>query len=291
MSNRIHHYRRFPDWLKKTINPGNSYSIVTSCLSEQHLHTVCIEACCPNRSECFSAGTATFLILGNICTRACTFCGISHGSPLPIDPEEPGRISAAAKRMDLLHIVITSVTRDDLSDGGAAQFAECIRRCRETLPGIAVETLIPDFRGKPGSLDIVFNSRPDILSHNVETVPRLYAQVRPQADYRHSLGLLARTHEKNIISKTGIMVGLGETDNEVIAVLHDLHDAGCRIVTIGQYLQASKEHPAPERYVSPKQFAYFEEAGRSIGIGSVFAGPFVRSSYRAQEVFMTLQAV
>jgi lipoyl synthase len=286
MSNPVHHHRRLPEWLRKKIILGKSYSSVTSCLAGKNLHTVCVEAGCPNRSECFSAGTATFLILGNICTRTCSFCGITQGSPLPIDNNEPERIAAAAKSMNLIHIVITSVTRDDLPDGGAAHFAECIRQCRETLPDVSVETLIPDFRGKPGALDTVLNSRPDVLNHNVETVPRLYAKVRPQADYCHSLEILARAHDRKIISKSGIMVGLGETDDEVIAVLHDFHDVGCRMVTIGQYLRTSKEHTAPERFVSPEQFAYFEEAGRSLGIGSVFAGPFVRSSFHAREVFM-----
>jgi lipoic acid synthetase len=286
MSNQPHHRRRLPDWLKKPISFGNSYKSVASLLAEKNLHTVCVEARCPNKAECFSGGTATFLIMGNVCTRNCAFCGISHGNPLPLDPEEPRRIASAAKKLDLRHIVITSVTRDDLPDGGAAHFAECVCNCRERLPGVSVEILIPDFRGKPGAIDIVIDCCPDILNHNVETVPRLYAQIRPQADYRYSLGLLARTHKKNIPAKSGIMVGLGETDDEVIAVLKDLHDTGCQMVTIGQYLQPSKKQAAPERYVSPERFMYLEETGRAIGIGSLFAGPQVRSSYRAQEIFM-----
>jgi len=276
--------RRFPEWLKKPIRRGKNYSSVACCLSENHLHTVCVEARCPNRAECFSDGTATFLIMGNVCTRNCGFCGVSHGNPLPLDNEEPERIAGAAENLNLRYIVITSVTRDDLTDGGATHFAECVHQCRISVPEAALEILIPDFRGKHGALDTVIDCRPDILSHNVETVPRLYSRIRPEADYLHSLELLACAHKKNIAAKSGIMVGLGETDEEVIKVLEDLHTAGCRMVTIGQYLQPSGEQVLPERYVSPERFSYYEKCGRTIGIHAVFAGPYVRSSYHASEV-------
>ena len=276
---------RFPEWLKKPIQRRKGYSSVAGCISENRLHTVCVEARCPNRAECFSDGTATFLIMGNVCTRNCGFCGVSHGNPLPLDVEEPERIAAAAKSLNLRHIVITSVTRDDLPDGGAAHFAECVRQCRNLVPESAMEILIPDFRGKQGALDTVIDCRPDILNHNVETVPRLYTRIRPKADYRHSLELLAYAHKKNITAKSGIMVGLGETDKEVIEVLRDLHAAGCRMVTIGQYLQPSKVQVMPERYVSPERFSNYEKSGRAIGLRAVLAGPYIRSSYHAPEVY------
>lgn len=278
-------HRRFPEWLKKPIRYGKSYTSVISCLSENRLHTVCLEARCPNRSECFSDGTATFLIMGNVCTRNCGFCGVSHGNPLMLDTEEPKRIAAAAKNLHLRHIVITSVTRDDLPDGGASHFAECVRQCRTRVPDASIEILIPDFREKSAALDIVIDSRPNVLNHNVETVPRLYSSIRPQADYQFSLGILAYAHKKNIAAKSGIMVGLGETDKEVIDVLKDLCAAGCRMVTIGQYLQPSMKQVEAVRYVQPERFSYYEETGRSIGLRSVFAGPYVRSSYHSLEVY------
>jgi lipoic acid synthetase len=276
---------RLPCWLKKPLSLTGAYRAVSSCVAENRLNTVCVEARCPNRAECFSAGTATFLIMGSVCTRNCAFCGIHHGTPLPLDPEEPERIAATAKKLNLRHIVITSVTRDDLQDGGGAHFAECVRRCRCRLPDSTIELLIPDFRGKHGALDSVTSCCPDILGHNVETVPRLYPQIRPKSDYLHSLGLLAHAAQKNITVKSGIMAGLGETDDEVIAVFRDLCDNGCRLVTIGQYLQPSKEQVAVERYVAPERFRYFEEAGRAAGLSCVVAGPLVRSSYRAKQVY------
>jgi len=283
--------RRFPEWLKKPIRRGKNYTSVASCLSENRLHTVCVEARCPNRAECFSDGTATFLIMGNVCTRNCGFCGVSNGNPLPVDNEEPERIVNAAKKLNLRHIVITSVTRDDLPDGGATHFAECVRQCRNRVPEAAIEILIPDFRGKHGALGTVIDCRPDILSHNVETVPRLYTRIRPQADYQHSLELLAYVHKKNIAAKSSIMVGLGETDEEVIEVLGDLHAAGCRMVTIGQYLQPSRKQAVPQRYVPPERFSYYEESGRAIGFRTVFAGPYVRSSYHASDVYAQCAAL
>jgi lipoyl synthase len=283
--------RRLPEWLKKPIRRGNNYTSVVSRLSANRLHTVCVEARCPNRAECFSDGTATFLIMGNVCTRNCGFCMISHGNPLPLDDKEPERIADAAENLNLHHIVITSVTRDDLPDGGAAHFAECVRQCRNRVPEAAIEILIPDFRGKNNALDLVIDCRPDILSHNVETVGRLYTRIRPQADYQHSLELLACAQKKNITAKSGIMVGLGETDEEVIKVLRDLHAAGCRMVTIGQYLQPSREQTVPQRYVLPEQFSYYEESGRAMGFRTVLAGPYVRSSYHASKVYAQCAAL
>jgi len=283
-------HRRLPGWLKRKLSLTGSYRAVSRCISENRLNTVCVEARCPNRAECFSAGTATFLIMGNVCTRGCAFCGVHHGTPLPLDPEEPEKIAEAARTLDLRHIVITSVTRDDLEDGGAAHFTECVRQCRNRLPSATIEILIPDFRGKYGALDCITACRPDILGHNVETVPRLYRQIRPKADYRYSLGLLANANRKNITVKSAIMAGLGETDDEVLAVLRDLCDAGCRIVTIGQYLRPAKEQIVTARYVSPERFRLFEEYGMAAGLSRVFAGPFVRSSYRAHEVYSVTSA-
>ncbi|MBN2189234.1 MAG: lipoyl synthase [Chitinispirillaceae bacterium] len=278
-------HRRLPGWLKRPLSLTGSYRAVSSCIAENRLNTVCVEARCPNRAECFSAGTATFLIMGSVCTRNCAFCGVRHGAPLPLDPEEPARIAEAAVKLNLRHIVITSVTRDDLQDGGAAHFAACVRQCRSRLPASTVELLIPDFRGKHGALETVAACCPDVIGHNVETAPRLYPRIRPKADYLHSLGLLARVSNGDSIAKSGFMAGLGESDDELVTVLRDLRDAGCRIVTMGQYLQPSKEQVAVERYLSPERFRYFEEAGRAAGLTCVVAGPQVRSSYHAHEVY------
>jgi lipoyl synthase len=281
----------FPEWLKRPIPSGKGYSAVKSCLCVTRLRTVCIEAKCPNRAECFSGGTAAFLILGNTCTRNCAYCGVCHGVPLAPDPEEPEKIAWAASKMNLRHIVITSVTRDDLPDGGAAHFAECVNRCRKRIADISVEILIPDFRDKPKSLDTVLDCRPDILNHNMETVPRFYTQIRPGADYQHSLWILAQAQGRKIPSKSGIMVGLGETDEEVIALLRDLRKTGCGIVTIGQYLQPSDKQIMPRRYVRPEQFAAYEETGKAMGFDLVFSGPYVRSSYHSHEVYAQYRPV
>jgi lipoic acid synthetase len=283
-------YRRLPCWLKKNLSLTARYGAVSSCVAMNSLHTVCTEARCPNRAECFSAGTATFLVLGNVCTRNCAFCGVHHGVPLTPDSQEPVRIAEAAQKLELRHIVITSVTRDDLPDGGAVHFTECVRQCRHRLPGSAVELLVPDFRGKDGALDRILDFCPDVFGHNIETVPRLYPRIRPKADYRHSLGVIARAAGKGIMVKSGMMAGLGETDEEIIAALRDLRAAGCRAVTIGQYLQPSVVQIPPERYISPERFRHFEEAGREAGLSCVVAGPYVRSSYRAQEVYATASA-
>ncbi len=280
-----HPHRRFPDWLKKPLFFRNRYVSVVSCLAKNRLHTVCAEAKCPNRDECFSAGTATFLIMGTICTRHCGFCGVQHGKPFPLDSEEPAQVANAAKTLNLRHIVITSVTRDDLPDHGADHFAETVRQCRNCSPEATIELLIPDFRGNQDALDTVLAASPDILSHNIETVPRLYPAVRPQADYQRSLDLLAYAYNKKIVTKSGFMVGLGETEKEVVDVLKSLYGAGCRIVTIGQYLQPSNSQVTVQHYFPPEQFERYEKTGRLMGFKHVFAGPFVRSSYRAHEAF------
>jgi lipoic acid synthetase len=291
MTNPTSLRRRFPDWLKKPLQRGKCYTSVSSYLLQNNLHTVCVEARCPNRAECYSRGTATFLILGNICTRNCAFCGINRGTARPPDPLEPERIAAAADALHLRHIVITSVTRDDLTDGGAAHFVDCVRQCRNRLPGSSIELLVPDFRGKAGALDIVIECRPDIINHNMETVRRLYPLIRPGADYQHSLTLLARTHKKNTPAKSGFMVGLGETDGEVNDLLRELFDTGCRMVTIGQYLRPSREQVPPQRYVSPERFSRYEEFARAIGFDSVFSGPYVRSSYHSYETYSRFRNV
>jgi lipoic acid synthetase len=283
--------RRLPEWLKKPLGFSGSYRQVARTVatppsgesSGSGLKTVCVEARCPNRAECFSAGTATFLIMGNACTRDCAFCGVHHGGPQPLDPEEPGRVAAAAASLKLRHIVITSVTRDDLPDGGADHFVHTMRRCRDALPHATVELLIPDLGGNPDALATILSSPPDVLGHNIETVPRLYPSVRPQALYRQSLQLLAAA--RTVVTKAGLMVGLGETDEELYSVLADLVVAGCRIVTIGQYLRPTPAQIEAVRYVTPERFERYESVGKALGLSSIVAGPFVRSSFHAQRVF------
>ena len=282
-----HIHPRFPAWLRKPLTVGNGYETVRSCIAEKKLHTVCVEAGCPNRMECFSAGTATFLILGNVCTRDCAFCGVIHGKPADIDKDEPKRVAQAAVALKLRHIVITSVTRDDLPDGGAAQFVACVTECRNAAPSATIELLIPDFNGCARAVAAVMDSRPDILNHNLETVPRLYKDIRPGADYRRSFDIIAKTRASGLVAKSGLMVGLGETKTEIHTVLRDLKNAGCTMVTIGQYLQPSPRQVPVSRFETPFTFEKYECFGREIGLKKVIAGPFVRSSYRAHEFFQT----
>jgi len=250
---------------------------------ERHrLHTVCEEARCPNMGECWNAGTATFMILGDVCTRSCGFCAVKTGRPEVLDLEEPYRIGEAIRLMGVRHAVITSVNRDELPDGGAQIFAETIRQARKVNPSITIEVLIPDFRGVDWALDIVFNARPEILNHNTETVPRLYRDVRPQAKYERSLEVLARAHGAGLMVKSGLMLGLGEAVEEVLAVMCDLRGVGCHILTLGQYLQPTKEHLPVARFVHPDEFAMFKEKGLEIGFRHVESGPLVRSSYHAE---------
>jgi lipoic acid synthetase len=258
-------------------------------LRKAGLHTVCEEARCPNIAECFGADTATFLILGEVCTRCCRFCAIAKDrEPAPPDPDEPRRVAECVAQLGLFHAVVTSVTRDDLTDGGAASFVECVRQIRRLCPETTVELLVPDFRGDRQSLKLVLDSRPEVLNHNVECVPRLYSQVRPQADFGRSLTAIKQAADcRGVVSKSGLMVGLGETDQEVLEVLSRLQAAGCRAVVIGQYLQPTRDHLPVSRRVTPGQFEEYRRAGEEMGL-VVLSGPLVRSSYRARELYSSL---
>lgn len=274
---------RKPEWLKKPLPKAAAVREVEHVLRSRHLHTVCESAKCPNKGECFERGTATFLIMGDTCTRDCRFCSVPGGSPGPLDPAEPEGVADAAASMGLAHVVITSVTRDDLPDGGAAHFAATVAAVRRRLPAATVEVLIPDLAGDPAALDVVLAAAPDVFNHNVETVPRLYPQVRPQADYRRSLDVLAYAARRgSSVVKTGIMVGLGERDDEVRSFLREALTAGVTAVTIGQYLRPSREHLAVVEYVPPAVFEEYRRFGEALGL-VVEAAPFVRSSYRAEE--------
>jgi lipoic acid synthetase len=276
-----------PPWLKKRLASGETYRKVFRLLKESHLHTVCQEAHCPNVGECFSEGTATFMILGDRCSRNCTFCAIRHDLPLPLDEGEPEEVSKAVKALGLRYAVITSVTRDDLPDGGADQFDRTVRAVRAESPGTSVEVLIPDFQGSKTALLKVVTSRPDVINHNLETVPRLYPEVRPQAVYERSLQLLERIEkmDRRILTKSGLMLGLGESREEIIGVFEDLLKVGCRILTIGQYLSPSSDHHPVVRYLPPKEFSELELIAKEMGFFAVAAGPFVRSSFHAGEMF------
>jgi lipoic acid synthetase len=269
---------RLPIWLRKRRLGGGSR--VSNIIKELRLRTVCQEALCPNMEECFSGGTATFLILGEICTRSCNFCNVRKGIPSPPDKEEPNRISMAVKSMGLKHVVITSVTRDDLPDGGSTHFAKTIQALKE-IKDVTVEVLVPDFMASKEALITVLKAGPDILSHNVETVPRLYSRVRPQASYKRSLAVLefAKKQCKNIKTKTGIMLGLGESLEEVLKTLKDLKKVECDIITIGQYLRPGRGQVPVERYLEPEEFERYKRFALSLGFKEVEAGPFVRSSY------------
>jgi lipoic acid synthetase len=276
--------RRLPEWIRVALPQEREFARTRGLVQGQGLHTVCQSARCPNVFECFSCGTATFLIMGGECTRDCAFCNIAPGTPEPLDADEPRRLAQAAADMDLRHVVITSVTRDDLPDGGAAHFAAVISELHRTLPGATVEVLVPDFQGDRAALETVLQAGPAVLNHNVETVPRLYPRIRPQAVYGRSLEVLERAARwgRGVTAKGGLMVGLGETDEEVRAVIRDLAGAGCGLVTVGQYLRPSRKHPEPERYVHPDVFQDYAAWGRELGM-RMFCGPLVRSSYHAAE--------
>ena len=276
-----------PDWLRKRLPSGPEYERIRSLVRKSHLHTVCQEAQCPNIWECFSSRTATFLILGDRCTRNCRFCAVAHQPSGPPDPEEPHRVAEAVDRMQLGYVVITSVTRDDLPDGGAGHFARTIREIRRRVPNAMVEVLIPDFQGRLESLETVLTAQPDVLNHNLETVPRLYDTVRPGADYHRSLQLLgnARRHDPDLPTKSGLMLGLGEKDAEIQQTLGDLRAVDCRMLTLGQYLQPSKTHLPVARFVPPEEFDHWKAVAEEMGFSEVASGPFVRSSYHARELF------
>lgn len=270
-----------PDWLKIKIPSGEEFARLKNLITGQKLHTVCEEARCPNMAECWNAGTATFMILGDVCTRSCGFCNVKTGRPVTLDLEEPYRVADAIRTMGVKHAVITSVNRDELADGGAEIFAETIRQARIANPGITIEVLIPDFQGVRWALEIVLNQKPDILNHNTETVPRLYRQVRPQAKYERSLQVIMWAKEAGMTTKSGLMVGLGETMDEVLQVMEDLHVAGCDILTLGQYLQPTKDHLPVVRFVHPDEFLMLKNRGLTMGFKHVESGPLVRSSYHA----------
>lgn len=274
---------RKPPWLKMKMPGGEGYSNLLRLVNEQKLHTVCQSAKCPNMGECWAAGTATLMILGDVCTRSCGFCHIATGRPPTLDLEEPMRVGFAVKQMNLKHAVITSVNRDELSDGGAAVWAHTIREIRRQSPGTNIEVLIPDFAGDWGALQLVLDERPEILNHNIETVPRLYKRVRPQAKYTRSLELLRIAKEQGLLTKTGMMLGLGEQEHEIDAVMDDLVGIGADILTLGQYLQPTLKHLAVERWVHPDEFDDWKKRGEEKGLGHVEAGPLVRSSYHAEK--------
>ncbi len=274
---------RKPDWLKIRIPSGENVRRVNQLLKKERLCTVCEEARCPNMHDCWHRGTATFMILGDTCTRSCRFCNVKTGRPGIIDWGEAERVVSAAEQMKLKHVVITSVDRDELPDGGAGLFALVLHLFHQRLPEVTVEVLIPDFKGDRACLQLVLNERPDVLNHNIETVPRLYSDVRPQADYKQSLTLLERSVKAGFYTKSGMMVGLGETDDEVKDTLRDLAAVGVSFVTIGQYLQPRRDLHDVERYVHPDVFNEYADFGRSIGIERMQSGPLVRSSYHADE--------
>jgi len=278
---------RLPSWARKGSPLAPGASSVRVLLRESSLNTVCEEARCPNLGECFSRGTATFMLLGDRCTRRCGYCSVGTAKPLPPDPGEPERVARAAFRLGLRYVVLTSVNRDDLPDGGAAHFAATVAAVRRALPQAGVEVLTPDFKGDRGALAKVLAAEPTVFNHNIETVPRLFGRLRPQGRYRLSLDVLeaARAIRPGVATKSGLMLGLGETDAEVLEVLRDLRKGGVAIVTLGQYLRPSRDHEPVRRYLPPEAFARLEQEARQLGFPTVYAGVFVRSSYNALEVF------
>lgn len=282
-----------PSWLKKRLSINVKQDEVSSVLKELRLNTVCESALCPNIAECFAKGTATFMILGNVCTRNCYFCAVPKGEPVEVDEGEPLRIACATKKLRLRHVVITSVTRDDLPDGGSEQFAKTIYALRSEMPEVTIEVLTPDFMGDVSAISKVVSEGPDVFNHNVETVPRLYTAIRPMANYRRSLDVLKKVKELNphIYTKSGMMLGLGETRTEVSEVIHDLKEAGCDILTIGQYLSPTKDHFPVKEYVHPETFFEIAEEAKKIGFKFVASSPFIRSSFNAMNVYSLIKAV
>ena len=273
-----------PDWIRVRAPSGPRFYEIKRILREHRLHTVCEEASCPNIGECFGKGTATFMIMGDICTRRCPFCDVGHGRPLPLDPDEPVNLARTIAALGLRYVVITSVDRDDLRDGGAGHFRDCIRKLREISPQTQIEVLVPDFRGRlERALDVLAEAPPDVMNHNLETVPRLYKQARPGSDYAHSLALLAqfKRHFPDIPTKSGLMVGLGETDAEILAVMRDMRAHAIDMLTIGQYLQPTAAHLPVLRYVHPDTFVMFEREAYALGFRHAAVGALVRSSYHA----------
>ena len=276
---------RKPDWIRVKLGNNNAEVIrIKQLLREHQLHSVCEEAACPNLAECFQHGTATFMIMGDLCTRRCPFCDVAHGKPLPLDTEEPKLLASAIQAMALKYVVITSVDRDDLRDGGAGHFAECIKKIRELTPNTKIEILVPDFRGRiDKAIEILADQPCDVFNHNLETVPRLYKQARPGSDYHGSLNLLGRFHkmQPTIPIKSGLMLGLGEESEEIYQVMNDLLEQGCSMLTLGQYLQPSKAHLPVKQYITPEQFQAYGDKAKALGFIQVASAPMVRSSYHA----------
>ena len=275
--------RQKPDWLKIKLPSGTNYKQVKQIVEGHHLHTICSSGKCPNMGECWGAGTATFMILGEICTRSCKFCATLSGKPLMPDLDEPDKVAESIRLMGLTHVVITSVDRDDLPDGGAAHWAATIRQIRKVNPGTTTEVLIPDFDGKPELIELIALAKPDIISHNIETVERLTPLVRSRAKYRTSLKVVEMIGTFGLVSKSGIMVGLGETTDEVLKCMDDLRQVDCEVLTIGQYLQPTRKHLEVVEYLHPDQFAYFKREGLARGFRIVESAPLVRSSYHAEK--------
>jgi len=278
-------YRNKPEWLKIKIPSGPGCLKVKNIIRENHLHTVCDSAKCPNKEECWSKQTATFMILGDNCTRNCRFCAVQSNLPLSPDPDEPAHIAQAVNLLNLNYAVITCVTRDDLPDGGADHWRKTIEAVRHLNPDCRIEVLISDLNGNTDDLDCILSANPDVLGHNLETVERLYPLARPQANYERSLRILDHSSKKGFITKTGIMIGLGEKENEVVSLMKDAQLAGADILTIGQYLQPSKEHLSVIDYIKPSQFRTYEKNARAVGLKSVMSSPLVRSSYRAEDCY------
>ncbi len=279
-----------PKWLKIRLNTGGEYQQIKHLMNDLSLHTVCQEAKCPNIFECWSSGTATFMIAGEVCTRRCGFCAVSKGAPVALDPEEPWHVAQAVKKMKVKHAVITAVNRDDMEDGGAAHFGLTVQAVRAMNPTVKVEVLIPDFQGNEAALQAVLDAQPDVLNHNTETVPRLYRRVRPHAKYREwTLTLLENaakrrdSEKRGMLTKSGVMLGLGENDEEIVETMRDLRSVDCDILTLGQYLQPAEKRLPVEKYYTPEEFARFKEIGLEMGFRYVESGPLVRSSYHAHE--------
>lgn len=283
--------KRLPDWFRQRMPRAGEMADVSSVLADLKLNTVCQSAICPNMCQCFARKTATFMIMGNICTRNCTFCAIAKGKPSELEADEPERIAAAVGRLSLKYVVITSVTRDDLSDGGAAHFAKTIEAIHSACPETKVEVLVPDFQGLSSALETVADAGPAVINHNIETVPRLYKEVRPLANYHRSLDLISKIKEidSRIVTKSGIMLGLGETREEVLEAMKDLRFSGCNLLTLGQYLAPSSQHHQVVSYVTPDEFSSYVRPGLDMGFSGVASAPLVRSSYRAVELFREAQ--
>lgn len=283
MNPKYKNYRRLPSWMKMQMPKGDNYSRMKNRLNENNLHTICTSGNCPNIGECWNRGTATFMILGEICTRSCKFCGVKTGKPFPPDPHEPKKIARTINILGIKHAVITSVDRDDLEDGGAGIWAETVKEVKKLNPGITVETLIPDFSGKTELIDMVIEACPEVISHNLETVRRLTPEIRTKAKYETSLDVIHYIASSGVIAKSGIMLGLGETEEEIFQTMDDLLEKGCKVFTIGQYLQPTVDHLPVKEFIEPEKFEYYKEIGLQKGFSFVESSPLVRSSYHADK--------